>query len=110
MERASYHGNSKLHEKFTDESMYAIKQQRESEETHLFIMSVHIEGRNFPVDIRFGVEENYKRIMSNIDEMTLDDIGEYRLYWGIHDCFGEIASKSEYPRYFGDPNGEDLPF
>ena len=42
--------------------------------------------------------------------MTLDDIGEYRLYWGIHDCFGEIVSKSEYPRYFGDPNGEDLPF
>ena len=98
--RLSYHGNSKLHEKMQDESLAAHKQQIEEHELHEFVLSVHIEGRNFPVDIRFGVEENYKRIVANMDEITLDDIGEYRLYWGIHDCFGEILCKSDYPRYY----------
>ena len=98
--RTSYHGNSKLHEKMQEESLAAQKQEIESEQTNQYILSVYIEGRNFPVDIRFGVEENYKRILSNMEEIILDDIGEYRLYWGIHDCFGEVLSKSDYPRYY----------
>ena len=97
-----------------DESLAAQKQQMESEQTHQYILAVYIEGRNFPVDIRFGVEENYKRIVANMDEITLDDIGEYRLYWGIHDAYGEVLNTSAHPRYYGK-EGEDngslnLPF
>ena len=97
-----------------DESLAAQKQQIESEQTHQYILSVYIEDRNFPVDIRFGVEENYKRIVANMDEITLDDIGEYRLYWGIHDAYGEVLNTSAHPRYYGK-EGEDngslnLPF
>ena len=83
-----------------EESLAAQKQEIEEHQLHQYILSVHIEGRDFPVDIRFGVEENYKRILSNMEEIILDDIGEYRLYWGIHDCFGEVLSKSDYPRYY----------